>query len=198
LCHGKYGRDPLNEQPKPGSGAEQPAPENLEPYRQRLVQYVASQMDARLRPRLDPSDVVQEAFAEVLRRGQSQMPSLSQRYPWLCGIALDKLKDQHRRHILAQRRAVDREHGAAAEQPHGSSSPSKNLRQAEERRRLQAALLLLTPLDQTLLDMRYQRQMKLKQIADELKISETAAKTRHFRALRKLGRLLGERPDDQG
>src|SRR6516164_7795962 len=79
-------------------------------HRDRLRQMVALRMDRRLRARVDPSDVVQEALADA---AQELSDYLRQRplpfYPWLRQLAWDRLIELHRRHLHAQRRSVKRE-----------------------------------------------------------------------------------------
>src|SRR3954468_14879787 len=84
--------------------------ELLARFRTRLRQMIAVRLDRRLAPRLDPSDVVQEALAEAARR----LPDyLRERplpfYPWLRQLALERLIDLHRHHVRASKRSVQRE-----------------------------------------------------------------------------------------
>ena len=67
-------------------------------------------MDRRIRGRVDPSDVVQDALANAHR----QLPKYLETrpiafYPWLRQIAREQLEKTHRRHLKAQRRSVTRE-----------------------------------------------------------------------------------------
>src|SRR5215831_17462967 len=78
-------------------------------YRQRLCDMIALRMDHRLRARIDPSDVVQEALVDAFRQltdylHERPLPL----YPWLRQIAWNRLVDLHRRHLLAKRRSVRR------------------------------------------------------------------------------------------
>ena len=84
-------------------------------YRDRLRRMVEVRIDRRLNPRIDASDVVQEAIIDAdralddyLRR--PPMPF----YPWLRRFAWDRLLKLHRFHIAARKRSVDREAWAAA------------------------------------------------------------------------------------
>ena len=93
-----------------GRGDAQARADLLARHRERLRRMVALRMDRRLSPRVDPSDVVQDALAEAHR----QLPDyLLERplpfYPWLRQIAWDRLVQQHRRHLHAGRRSVRRE-----------------------------------------------------------------------------------------
>src|SRR5919201_2466011 len=77
------------------------------PYLRRLV---ALRLDTRLRARLDPSDVVQDAQLEAFRR----LPDYLERRPmpfrlWLRKTAQERLAMLARRHLGAARRTVARE-----------------------------------------------------------------------------------------
>ena len=79
----------------------------LEQHRDRLRRMVAVRLDRRLAPRLDPSDVVQEALADAAKRlpdylRDRPMPF----YPWLYRLVADRLAVTHRNHIASAVRAV--------------------------------------------------------------------------------------------
>src|SRR6266550_4078148 len=84
--------------------------ELLTRHRARLRRMVEVRLDRRLAPRVDPSDVVQEALADAARRlddylRQRPLPF----YPWLRRLAWERLVKLHQRHIGAERRSVTRE-----------------------------------------------------------------------------------------
>lgn len=106
-------------------------------------------------------------------------------YPWLCTIAMGRIKDTHRRHVLAQRRAVGREAPAFAE-PQDSETPSRVAVDNEMSELMSLAVRQLPLRDQQLLRMRYFENKKLAEIAAALGMSETNVKTRHFRLLKVL------------
>jgi len=176
--------------------------------RLRLRTMIALRMDPRLSSRIDASDVVQEAFIEAHRLlddylKQKPIPF----YPWLRQIALNRLLDLHRRHLLAQRRSVLREEVhiqglpdasicSLADQFLGSAtSPSGQAAREEQRAQVVAALLQLKPRDRELLVLRYLEKLSVAEIAAVLGISEAAVKVRHFRALERLRPWLA---DQQG
>src|SRR5262249_18547051 len=79
-------------------------------HRPLLRQLVEIRLDARLRARLDPSDVVQDAHMEAFRR----LPDFLERKPmpfrlWLQKTAQERLRMVERQHLEASRRAVSRE-----------------------------------------------------------------------------------------
>jgi RNA polymerase sigma-70 factor (ECF subfamily) len=174
-------------------------------HRDRLRQMVALRMDRRLRARVDPSDVVQEALADA---AQELSDYLRQRplpfYPWLRQLAWDRLIELHRRHLHAQKRSVSREDPDFLALPEESavqlaqrllapgSSPSERLLRDELRGRVQAALAQLSPRDREVLVLRHLEQLSTEETAAVLGITQGAVKTRHLRALERLRGLLGE------
>ena len=77
------------------------------PYVRRVVEL---RLDPQLRARVDPSDVVQEAQLEAVRRldGYLERPPMPFRL-WLRQLAYDRLLMVHRRHVGAARRSLQRE-----------------------------------------------------------------------------------------
>jgi RNA polymerase sigma-70 factor (ECF subfamily) len=182
----------------------------LSQYRNRLRQMVAVRIDRRLAARIDPSDVVQEALthasqklAEYLRTRPIAF------YPWLRKIAWNRMVELHRRHVVAQKRSVNREEPQMMELPDESalelanrlvsrgSSPMSQLVRAEERDLVRAALTRLPPRDREVLVLRHLEQLSTAEMAAVLDISEGAVKVRHLRALERLRDLLCPKQEDE-
>jgi RNA polymerase sigma-70 factor (ECF subfamily) len=184
--------------------------ELLEHYRQRLRRAVVLRLDPRLRPRLDPSDVVQDVLAEADRKLATY---ISQRplpfYPWLHQLAGERLAHLYRRHVRAQRRSVRREEmpglvlssdsaALLAERlVVGDSSLSAGLRRAELRHRLERALAKMAAPDCEVLVLRFLEGMSTRDMAAVLGVSESAVKMRQLRALQRLRDLLGDDVEEQ-
>ena len=168
-------------------------------HRERLRQMVAARFDRRMAPRVDPSDVVQEALTAAARA----LPTYLQNRPlpfaaWLWQFASERLAKLHRFHIRAERRSVVRESRVSRDFPGESTvdlvarlaasatSPSQVVIRDEQRARVQAALSRLSPGDRDFLLMRNVDQLAMAKIAAALGISAGAAKVRHLRALRRL------------
>ena len=82
----------------------------FEKYRDRLRRLVQLRMDARIRARVDASDVVQEAFVEAARRlpryvEDDKVPF----FLWLRVVTGDRLRHLHREHLGAEMRDANRE-----------------------------------------------------------------------------------------
>jgi len=170
-------------------------------HRDRLRRMVAVHLDRRMAARIDPSDVVQEALADACQ----QLPRyLRERplpfYPWLRQLAWNRLVELYRKHVMAQRRSVNREERPAlpdesvlelADRLVGNvSSPSKQIIREEMRQRVRQALVALPERDREVLVMRHLEQLPMAEIAAILGSSEGAVKVRHLRALERLHAIL--------
>ena len=168
-------------------------------YRPYLRQFVALRLDRRIHRRVDPSDVVQEAQMEAVRRlnGYLEGPPMPFRL-WLQQIAQDRLLNLHRRHVATARRAVGREQPlperssfVLAEQLLASgSTPSRQLGRRELARRLQRALMQLAEGDREILLLRNFEGLSNREVGHLLGIDPAAASQRHGRALLRLHKAL--------
>src|SRR5947207_4867691 len=79
-------------------------------YRDRLRAMVRVRLNRRLQGRVDPSDVLQDAFLEVSRGlGDYLRPPTLPFFLWLRHITGQKLITVHRQHLGAQMRDADKE-----------------------------------------------------------------------------------------
>src|SRR5579884_927890 len=169
-------------------------------YRDRLRRMVALRLDPRLRGRVDPSDVIQEACLEAFTRladylSRRTMPF----FLWLRYLTGQKLMILHRRHLQAECRDAGREvtlshvglpptssAALAAQLPGREPSPSEAAIRAEMKRRLREALARMDPLDREILSLRHFEQLNNRETAESLGIGESAASKRYVRALSRL------------
>jgi RNA polymerase sigma-70 factor (ECF subfamily) len=80
-------------------------------HRDRLRRMVDLRLDGRLGVRVDPSDIVQEALLHAARNLDDYLRDQPVPfYAWLRRFAWERLVEAHRRHVLAGRRSVIREH----------------------------------------------------------------------------------------
>lgn len=174
-------------------------------FRKRLRQSVAMRLDERLAGRVDPSDVVQETFVDVVRRWD-EYAQLAERMPlflWFRLLAAQRLIDLQRQHLGAQMRDVTLE--VSLDRPDvlcvSSAWLVKHLidRQqtgssaavhAEIRQRVQQALEAMDPVDREILAMRHFEEMTNREVAAALGLSKSAASNRYLRALERLGKIL--------
>src|SRR5436309_3046118 len=93
-----------------GGGDVRALAEVLDRNRDRLKQMVRLRLDPRLRGRLDPSDVIQEAYLDAARRLPEYVrdPAVPF-FLWLRKLTAQRLVDLHRQHLGARMRAATRE-----------------------------------------------------------------------------------------
>src|SRR5262245_2909244 len=93
-----------------GAGDPRAVSEIFARHRGRLRRMVELRLDGRLQARLDPSDVIQEAFLEVARRldGYLREPKLPL-FLWLRLVVGERLTTLHRRHLGTRMRDAARE-----------------------------------------------------------------------------------------
>jgi RNA polymerase sigma-70 factor (ECF subfamily) len=168
-------------------------------HRPYLSQLVELRLEPKLRQRVDPSDVVQEAQLEATRRLEAYLrqPVMPFRL-WLRQLAQDRIGMLRRFHRGAARRAVGREVAL----PERSSlmlaqqflapgaTPSQQLDQQELARRVRQAVGQLSEPDQEVLLMRTFEGLSFEEVAYTLQIDPAAARKRHGRALLRLGKIL--------
>jgi RNA polymerase sigma-70 factor (ECF subfamily) len=160
---------------------------------------VESRLDPKLRRRVDPADIVQEAHLEAVRRlghylERSPMPFRL----WLRQIAYDHLLKARRHHLGTARRAVEREisiteHSSLvlleqllAREP----TPSQHLNRKELAQRLRDALTQLPEIDREILNLRVMEGLSYDEVSYLLDIQPATARKRQGRALLRLHRIL--------
>jgi RNA polymerase sigma-70 factor (ECF subfamily) len=173
-------------------------------HRDRLRAMVRLRLNRRLQGRVDPSDVLQEAYLEVGRHfaDHARDPKLPF-YLWLRHITGQKLIDAHRRHLGAQARDADREvslyrgglpqassASLAAQLMGRLTSASRAAERAELQVRVQAALNGLDPLDREVLALRHFEMLTNAEVAEVLGLRKSAASNRYVRALERLKDVL--------
>jgi RNA polymerase sigma-70 factor (ECF subfamily) len=168
-------------------------------HRDYLHKVVDLRMDRRLRARLDPSDVVQEAQLEAFRR----LADYCERRPmgfrlWLRRTTHERLLRLRRFHLGTAKRAAGRE----VPLPDRSSlllacplfargpSPSQDLAGREQAGRVRAAVAQLSEDDQEILVMRNLEELSNSEVAEALQIEPAAASQRYGRALLRLRKVL--------
>jgi RNA polymerase sigma-70 factor (ECF subfamily) len=166
------------------------------PYLQRFIEL---RLDPRLRARLDPADVVQEAQMQAVRRlpRYLEQPALPFRL-WLRQLALDRLLNLRRDHAGAARRSVDREvtlpEGSAAEFARQllapGSTPSQHLSRQELARRVREAMSQLPEPDREVLLLRHFEGLSNPEVAALLGLSPGAVSKRYGRAVLRLHDIL--------
>ena len=173
----------------------------LEDNRARMYAAVRLRMDARIRGRLSPSDVVQDAYMEAARR-YPDLQTFPETSPvlWLRFLVMQHLQLAHRKHlgVKARSAALETSWGnanASAENlleafAGSQSSPSQAVMRAEHVDQLRIALEELDPLSREILAMRHFECLSNRESAQLLGIKESTASQRYARALLRLRDLL--------
>ena len=177
-------------------------------YRDRLYRMVRLRLDRRLQGRVDPSDVLQEAYLDVARRLPEYLadPAVPL-YLWLRFLTGQRLLALHRHHLGAQMRDAGQEvslyRGAlpqatsmslAAQLLGRFTLPSQAAVRAEMQLRLQEALHGMDPIDREVLTLRHFEELSNSETAQVLGIQKSAASNRYVRALGRLKDVLNKMP----
>ena len=182
--------------------------ELFQQQRGRLEQMVRLRLDRRLQGRLDPADVLQEAYLDVARRFPEYAadPALPF-YVWLRMITGQRLVDLHRRHLGARMRDAGLEVSLyRGDCPRASSASlaelllgrlttaSRAAIRAETQLRVQEALNAMDAIDREVLVLRHFEMLSNEETAQVLGLKPSAASNRHMRALKRLKEVLAQAP----
>ncbi len=180
----------------------------LSRHQDRLRRMIALRLDRRLRGRIDPSDVIQEAYLEASARLAEYLRNPSMPFfLWLRFLTGQKLVTLHRHHLGARMRdasqQVTLDHGPLPEASSAALAarllghdlrPSEAAIRAEMKIRVREALDSMDPLDREVLALRHFEQLNRAEIAQVLGVSDAAARKRYLRALERLRKVLGRTP----
>ncbi len=167
-------------------------------HRPYLKQMVELRLDPKLRTRVDPSDVVQEAHLEAYRRLSTYLHERPMPFRlWLRQIAYDRTLKAWRYHRGTARRAAGREVPlpersslVLARQLLAGSSPSRALDRGDLAQRLREAMAQLPQGDREVILMRHFEGLSNQEAGCLLGIDPGTVSKRHGRALLRLHRIL--------
>jgi RNA polymerase sigma-70 factor (ECF subfamily) len=180
----------------------------FERHRSRLRRMVRLRLDRRLHGRVDPSDVLREAAADVARRaGECSAASSASVFLWLRAVTGQRLQSVHQdllggrmgeaghevslyRGALPQANSVS----LAAQLLGRLAPPSRAEEQAERQVRLQEALNNMDPLDREVLALRHFEELGNDEVAEVLGVPPAAASNLYIRALKRLKDTLSRMP----
>ena len=182
-----------------GRGDAEALPPLFEEFRPRLVRMVTLRLDPSLKRRVDPADVLQEAWLEVARRfprwaEEAKIPF----HVWLRLVTAQTLAQVHRRHLAAHKRDALREAPAAESRltmsatsladafATSATTPTQAVAREEIRARVLAALEDLDEVDREIVALRHFEGLSNEEAAAELSIEPAAASKRFTRALLRL------------
>jgi RNA polymerase sigma-70 factor (ECF subfamily) len=183
-------------------------------HRDRLGKMVRVRLDRGLQGRVDPDDVLQEAYIDLAQQlpnypGPEAMPV----FLWLRLLTGQRLARVHRRHLGAARRAAGREVQAQRGGGEANSSsmadflvgqltsPSRAAERAERAEIVRRAIDELDPLDREIISLRTFEGLTNNEAAVVLGLAKNTASNRYIRAmtrlqaaLRRIPGLIDDRP----
>lgn len=177
----------------------------FEKNRPRLRKMIDFRMSEDLRGRVDPSDVLQEAFLELSKR----LPEYRQReksmpfFVWLRLITMERLQILHRRHVGAKMRDARRDvslHGVQYDSGTGSlnainlaqqlTSADFRLIREEEIAEVNRAIEQMDPTDREIISMRIFEELSNLEVATILDLKPSTASRRFVRAIESLRKMI--------
>ncbi|AGA26437.1 sigma-70 family RNA polymerase sigma factor [Singulisphaera acidiphila] len=191
-----------------GEGDDGAVTELFNRYRKRLRQMIRLRLDRRLQGRVDPSDVLQDAYIDLTE----QLPTYFARpelpfFLWLRLLAGQRLMRVHRHHLGAAMRDAGREvslyKGAlpqassvslAAQLLGRFTSASQAAVRAERQLQLQAAINGMDEIDREMIALRHFEELSNGEVAEILGLSKAAASNRYVRAMVRLQAILESLP----
>ncbi|QDT39873.1 sigma-70 family RNA polymerase sigma factor [Stratiformator vulcanicus] len=189
-----------------GSGDAHALAEFVELKRPQLTAYVDRQLGSKLRQKVEPSDIVQEAAMSALSGFADVEFGDRDPFGWLCSLCDRRIVDAHRRYVGAQKRSASKEVGlqagkAAAGSEAGGlidilsvslTSASSAVVRDERAVRMRDMLLKLPELNREVLKLRYVDGLPSKEIADRVGKSDGATRVLLTRSLDKLQKELAD------
>jgi RNA polymerase sigma-70 factor (ECF subfamily) len=178
-------------------------------YRKRLRQMVRLRLDHRLQGRVDPSEVIQDAYIDAAQR----LPEFGREgktmpfYLWLRLVTGERLLRVHRQHLGAVMRDAGREvslHRGALPQASSESlaaqllgrltTPSQAMVRTEVQVQLQQVINRMEATDREIIVLRHFEELSNAEAAQVLGITPRAAGNRHVRAMARLQAILRSIP----
>ena len=185
-------------------GDERALAELYSQHRARLWQIVQFRIDRRLAGRVDPEDILQEAYLDAAARiTHFRQESPGSAFLWLRMIVTQTMTDVHRRHLGVQKRDARRDVSIQGSMPPDQTtaslasllvghltSPSQAAMRAELSDQLTEAIAQMEPLDQEILVLRHFEELTNQEVAESLNIHANAASMRYVRAIKRLTKIL--------
>lgn len=193
----------MEELEKLRTGGPEAVAELFSKYRDQLEQMIGFRMDPRLKGRIDPADVLQEAYLQLAKRLDEYLetPKVSF-YVWMRQLTYQTLIDQHRLHFrtkrgLGQEAQKKRAYNGTTYSIVGrliaqNTTPGRAFEREEEKEQLHQALDSMQEVDREVLALRHFEGLPNKQVAEVLGIAITAASNRYVRAMTRLGKIMEE------
>ena len=191
------------------AGVESAMAELFHRHRDRLRRMVRLRLDPRLQGRVDPSDILQDAYVDLVEK----LPDYKNRpgppfLVWLRLVVGERLIRVHRHHLGTAARDAGREislHQASMPQASSASlaahllgritTASQAAARNELQHLLQEALNGMEPIDREVIALRHFEDMSNDDVAAALGLSKAAASKRYVRAMVRLKRIVDSTPN---
>jgi len=186
-------------------GEDQVLGELFDLHRERLWRMAHFRLNPRLASRVDPDDVLQEAFLDARQRLDAWRAKADKSFfVWLRLIVGQTLADLHRAHLGAKKRDMGRESPPPGVGPGVScsavnpelvaslTSPSQAAVREEDKILLERALAGMEPIDREILSLRHFEGLTNGEVSELLDLKPSAASNRYIRALGRIRALFEE------
>jgi RNA polymerase sigma-70 factor (ECF subfamily) len=175
-------------------------------YKKQLRAMIAFRMDQHLKGRVDPSDILQEAFLSLSQKLPEFRDKDMTFFVWLRLVTHESLINVHRRHLNVQKRDPRREISfhlrnmeatsislAAHLLGNNTSVAGKAIR-AEQRARLQAVLDGMEATDREIIALRIFEGLTNGEAAEVLGLTKQTTSKRFIRAIERLKEFVADMP----
>ena len=164
---------------------------------ERIERMIEFRLDRRLSGRVDPADVLQETYIEMIHRLDDylQSPAVCF-YVWIRQVAWQTVIAHHRRHLGQKRdpkqevrtyQGIDQTSVSIARALVANlTTPSDAAMREEQLDQLRSALAEMDETDREVLALRHFEQLSNNETAEVLGLTKTAASNRYVRALKRL------------
>ncbi len=174
-------------------------------HHDRLLRMIEVRLPNELRSRIDPNDVLQDAFIEAFRQMSSGVsaPKASS-LVWLRLIVGQQIITLYRHYVKTQKRDVGKERSLTPQRASMDttstsiflasqlSSPSVAAQRRELQEKIRKRLEELDPKDREIISLRHFEQLTNRETAEELGIAPNVASVVYLRALKKFKAALKE------
>lgn len=168
-------------------------------YRPRLRSMISFRMDKHLQGRIDPSDVIQEAFLELAEKLDDFKLKKMSFFVWIRLVTMERLLRLHREHLTTQKRdarrelSIDNQLGSDATSMSialrllaNATSVADELERAEQQAALLKLLSQMDPIDREVIALRVFEGLSNGEAAETLELTKQTASKRFVRAMRRL------------
>lgn len=156
-------------------------------FRGPLAAFVRTRLSKRLRKVIDVDDIVQDTFARAFQRlDRIQWQGEKAFSSWLCGIALNVVRESSRHYLKVDVESQNQEYAGSA------ATPSRHQRRDERFERLKTALNSLSEDHRQVITLSRIHGLPTKDVADRMNRSVEATYQLLWRATKQLKEVFGD------